>query len=71
MKGLEQIAADERALARKRKPGRPTRTGKPSLERIEIRLTIDEFRAWMRCCGDKTLSEWLRDLANKAAARAR
>lgn len=45
-----------------RKPGRPPRASKPSLERVEIRVTKAELAVWKRCAKDSamTLSEWLR-----------
>lgn len=69
MKSLEWIKADEaaRLLEVKRRPGRPPRATKPSLERIEIRVTAAERRAWERAAGKQTLSDWLRTLANNAA----
>jgi hypothetical protein len=49
-----------------RKPGRPPRSDKPATERIEVRLTKDERKAWERAAGKRTLSDWLRDIANAA-----
>lgn len=45
-----------------RKPGRPPRAAKASLERVEIRVTKAEFAVWKRCAkgSSMTLSEWLR-----------
>jgi hypothetical protein len=53
----------------KRKPGRPPRAGKVARERIEIRATTAERRAWERAAGDVPLSMWLRDAANAATAK--
>lgn len=50
-----------------RKPGRPPRAARPSSERIEIRITAAERKAWERAAGETTLSEWLRSLANAAS----
>ncbi len=50
----------------RRRPGRPPRSTTPSLERVEIRVTKAEKRAWERAaaaCG-RTLSEWIRDCVN-------
>lgn len=52
---------------RRRKPGRPPRAGKPAEERIEVRLTAAERRAWERAAGEQTLSDWIRALCNEAA----
>lgn len=43
-----------------RKPGRPPRAAKASLERIEIRCTAAERKAWLKRAGKMTLSDWLR-----------
>jgi hypothetical protein len=51
-----------------RGPGRPPRAGVRSGSRIEIRVTAAERRAWTRAAGKQTLSDWLRTLANEAAA---
>ena len=50
----------------KRKPGRPPRAGKVARERIEIRVTAAERKAWERAAGGTPLSTWLRDAANEA-----
>lgn len=50
-----------------RKPGRPPRAGKTATERFEMRVTVDEIRAWTKAAGEQTLSDWLRTLANQAA----
>lgn len=49
-------------LSRQRRPGRPPRAGKASLERVEIRVTKAELLVWKRCARkhDMTLSQWLR-----------
>lgn len=46
----------------RRKPGRPPRAAKASLERLEIRLTKAELLGWRRRAkaSATTLSEWLR-----------
>lgn len=53
--------------ARKRKPGRPPRAGKAALDRLEIRITAAERKAWTKAAGERALSDWLRGLANGAA----
>lgn len=53
-------------MSNKRRPGRPPRSTAPSLERIELRVTKAEKRAWERdaaACG-RTLSDWIRDCVN-------
>lgn len=47
-----------------KRPGRPLRSNKPSLERIEIRITTAERKAWEKAAGDLTLSEWIRQRCN-------
>jgi hypothetical protein len=57
-----------------RKPGRPPRASKPSLERVEIRVTKAEKAAWERAARlapfQATLSEWIRECLNDAASSA-
>jgi hypothetical protein len=52
---------------KKPKVGRPPRSQKPATERIEIRVTTAERKAWERAAGSDTLSDWLRTLANATA----
>jgi hypothetical protein len=50
-------------VSAKRKPGRPPRAAKASLDRVEIRVTKAELLAWQRRAknnGAMTLSDWLR-----------
>jgi hypothetical protein len=47
--------------------GRPPRVGKVAGEIVKLRVTADERRAWRRAAGQRSLSEWIRDLANRAA----
>jgi hypothetical protein len=61
---------DTPAPPKKRKgPGRPPRDKKAASERFELRATGAELRAWKRAAGAKSVSEWIRGLANEAAAR--
>jgi hypothetical protein len=49
------------------KVGRPPRSSKASGERVEVRLTAAERKAWVRAAGDLSLSDWIRGLCNDAA----
>lgn len=51
------------------KKGRPPRAGKPAEERVEIRTTRAERRAWKTAAGTRPLTAWLRDLANASSAK--
>jgi len=59
---------DKAAWRVKRKRGRPPRAGTTATEVVTIRLTSDEHRSWRRASVGLPLSEWIRRLANKAAA---
>lgn len=50
----------------KRKPGRPPRAARAATERVEIRATKAEVRAWSRLAehAEVTLSEWIRQRCN-------
>jgi hypothetical protein len=54
-------AFDRRLLGR-----RPREAGSAT-EVVKLRATRDEVRAWDRAAGEQSRSEWLRDLANRAA----
>jgi hypothetical protein len=55
---------------RRKGPGRPPRANEAATARIELRVTPAEKRTFERAAGDKTVSDWLRDLANAAAKAA-
>jgi hypothetical protein len=55
------------ANGKKAKSGRPPRSSKAATERVELRLTTAERKAWERAAGDLSLSDWIRDLCNAAA----
>lgn len=56
-------------MTKPRPVGRPPRSGKPSLDRIELRVTAAERKAWERASGSLSLSEWIRALCNAASAK--
>lgn len=56
-------------MTKPRPVGRPPRSSKPSLGRVELRVTAAERKAWERAAGAKSLSEWIRALCNAASTK--
>ena len=72
-RNLDSLRAmtDTPPTTKKRKgPGRPPRANKAATARIELRVTPQEKRTFERAAGDKTVSDWLRDLGKEAAKAA-
>jgi hypothetical protein len=54
-------------MPKKPKVGRPRRAGKVADDRITIRATAAERRAWERAAGEQNLSDWIRAQCNAKA----
>ncbi len=54
------------------KIGRPRRIVTGTSDRqVKVRLTESEHRGWLRAAGGAPLVDWVRDICNAAARRAR